>query len=853
MSEHELDARGLFRRDGGSCGALIASIEWAKTSLGPIDAWPASLRTLVATILRSKQPMFIFWGPERIQFYNDAYVPSFGVGKHPAAMGQRAEDCWSEIWSLIQPQIDNAVLQGKSTWHEDAQVSILRNDRLEETYWNYGYSPAYDELGVARGALVTCHETTQRVLAERRRAVLRRLSDRLGACQSYDEIVTEAFGVLRSAAVDVPFALLYRKADDKLDLRSTLGVDLQKQTTLDEWLRAVIAQKDRATEFLRCTIEAPQRFVCEPWPEPPSEVIIVESQRQTPAVLALGVSARLPFDAPYAAFAADLLLEIEQAIERADEHQARLRAELERKAIIEQTPFAAALLSGPELRFAVVNPAYEKLVARRVPIGERLDDVIPELRGTTMLALVRDVYASGTPYVANEHEQELIRDGLGESEQRFLRLTMQPARGSNGEVTGVLVVAVDVSELSRVRRALESSAREREELVRALDAANRAKDEFLATVSHELRTPLNAITGWSKMLQRGDLPAERAKHAVDTIARNAKAQAKIIDDLLDVSRIIAGSLRLDVQSIEVAALIEETLASMQHAIEARGVRFSSTIAADAGVIRGDAHRLQQVLWNLLSNAVKFTPRGGAIAVDVRRVESLVDFSVSDTGQGIAPDLLPRLFERFRQGDGSSTREHGGLGLGLSIARHIVELHGGTITAHSDGPGRGATFSVRLPLSPLRPTPDPEPSDQHPSSPSLESQGDELAGLSVLVVDDEPDSREMLGEMLSQLGAKVFIAGSAREALAVLDREHPHVLVSDIGMPGTNGYDLIRAVRQRSASDNGEIAAIALTAYASAEDQRRALEAGFHKHLSKPIELSELVSSIAGIARSAPAR
>ncbi len=384
--------------------------------------------------------------------------------------------------------------------------------------------------------------------------------------------------------------------------------------------------------------------------------------------------------------------------------------------------------------------------------------------------------------------------------------------------------------------------------------ANRAKDEFLATASHELRTPLNAILGWARLLRAGEVPPDKVARALDTIERNSLVQVELIDDLLDVSRIISGKLRLDVQTVSVTPVIEGALESIQHALQAKDLHFHHVIDANVGPLYGDPQRIQQVIWNLLSNAVKFTPKGGTVRLTVEQVESNLTLSVTDSGQGIPTHLLSSIFERFQQADGSAARVHGGLGLGLTIVRHIVELHGGSIEACSEGEGRGATFIVRLPVSPSVNHPVSGPFRQ-PSIPGGKSHIEhpkELQGLTVLVVDDETDSRELLSEVLQRCGCLVLNAASAAEGLAVLDRASPRILVCDIGMPGMDGYAFIEQVRMRPADKGGRTMAVALTAYTSAEDRRRALRAGFQMHMGKPVDPVEFISVLGNVAQLAVA-
>ncbi|AKT37978.1 PAS domain S-box protein [Chondromyces crocatus] len=421
-------------------------------------------------------------------------------------------------------------------------------------------------------------------------------------------------------------------------------------------------------------------------------------------------------------------------------------------------------------------------------------------------------------------------------------------RGEGGATRAVAIVARDLREQKR----LESERGEllaREKRARAAaEEANELKDHFLATVSHELRTPLNAIMGWTRMLRAGHLPPERHARALETVERNAKAQAQLVEDLLDISRIMSGKLRIEVHPLDLIGVLETALETVRPGAEAKHLTLQTSLGHGAMTVLGDAARLQQVIWNLLSNAIKFTPQGGTVMVRMVRDEGTVALEIEDTGQGIAPDFLPHVFDRFRQAEDSITRSHGGLGLGLAIVKSLVELHGGTIHAESAGEGMGARFSVRLPCVKTREQP-PERGSVPPSG--LEGhEGDcppEIRGMRILVVDDEPDARELLVTMLERCGATVVAAASAAEALEAVGRMRPDLLLADIAMPGEDGYSLIRKVRRLRQEQGSRTLAVALTAHARSEDRTRALRAGFNMHVPKPIDPAELVAVIASLA------
>lgn len=396
----------------------------------------------------------------------------------------------------------------------------------------------------------------------------------------------------------------------------------------------------------------------------------------------------------------------------------------------------------------------------------------------------------------------------------------------------------------------EAAAAEKERLYKEAQEANRLKDEFLATMSHELRTPLTAILGWAHMLRAGHFAGGDPSKALETIERNARAQAQLIDDLLDVSRIVTGKLRLDVRPVDPNSFIEAAIEAVRPAAEARGVRVQKIIDTGVVSVAGDPVRLQQIVWNLLSNAIKFTPKGGRVQVRLERVNSHIEIAVSDTGMGIPEEFLPHVFDRFRQADQRTTRQHGGLGLGLAIVRHLVEMHGGTVRAESEGLGKGAAFTVTLPVSPvyssgvLAERVHPAARDTLP----LYECPERLDDLRVMIVDDEPDTREMLKVGLEQCGANVILISSAAEALAFFENEAPEVLISDVGMPEMDGYELITKIRSLPKERTGRIPAIALTAYARTEDRLQALRAGYDMHVPKPVELAELVAVVASLVR-----
>jgi PAS domain S-box-containing protein len=413
-------------------------------------------------------------------------------------------------------------------------------------------------------------------------------------------------------------------------------------------------------------------------------------------------------------------------------------------------------------------------------------------------------------------------------------------------------VGRDISDVRRMTEALKSHAAE-------LEQVNRVKDEFLAILSHELRTPLTSILGWSRLLRSGRLEKTEHDRAIEIVERNAAAQSKLIEDLLDVSRIITGKLRIEFQPIQLAAIVKEAVDEFRPSAEAKGISLATELDASAGPILGDSTRLKQIVANLLSNAIKFTNEGGRIDIRLERVHAHARLRIRDNGIGIDPAVLPHIFERFKQADSSNTRMHSGLGLGLAIVNHLVREHSGSVTAESPGVGKGTTFTIDFPLAPSDGAMDTvrrgdlypavvqqawKDAEQGPAQSKLE-------GITVLLVEDDGDTRDLIATMLRDFGAQVVEVNSAKDALTTLEREVPSVVVSDIGMSGQSGYDFIKQVRALAPEKGGTVPAVALTAYAGPFDRRRALLAGFHVHLAKPVEPDELLAVIASLGRIAP--
>ncbi|MGD0767037.1 MAG: ATP-binding protein [Tepidisphaeraceae bacterium] len=526
----------------------------------------------------------------------------------------------------------------------------------------------------------------------------------------------------------------------------------------------------------------------------------------------------------------------QSAAER-DESEGRYRS------LIDLSP--DALFVNANGRIVYVNAAAVKLIgaadASQILGRSPLDFVAPQYRAIVESRIRQMANQGGSVPPVNE---ECVRLDGSTFPVEAIAVAV-PWRGGRA----IQVIWRDISERKRSEEeksrllASERAARS------AAEHASRMKDEFLATMSHELRTPLNAIVGWAHLLLQPNHDANDLLQGLSTIERNARVQTRLIEDLLDMSRIISGKLRLDIQRVLPVTIIEAAIDSVKPAADAKGVRLEKILDPLAAPVAGDPGRLQQVVWNLLSNAIKFTPKGARVQVILERVNSHVELTVADTGQGIAAEFLPFVFDRFRQADSSTTRKQGGLGIGLAIAKQLVELHGGSIRATSHGIGQGSSFIVQLPLMAVHAQAG-EADRLHPRAaagivPAAASRS-QLQGLKVLVVDDELDARELIKRVLEDCKAEVLTAGSAAEAMPILVQQKPDVLLSDIGMPQVDGYDFLRQVRAMTAQSGGKIPAIALTAFARSEDRTRALMSGYQVHVSKPVEPAELVATVASV-------
>jgi signal transduction histidine kinase/CheY-like chemotaxis protein len=657
-----------FLAGGGEMGERIRNYPWTESPLGSPLSWPSSLRTSLRILLTTQHPVFIFWGPALICFYNDSYSRSLGPEKHPRILGEAGETAWPEIWSIIGPQIEQVMRGDSATWHENALVPIIRHGELQDVYWTYSFGPIDEQTapnGVG-GVLVICTETTQQVLTERR----------------------------------------------------------------------IAAEREKFAQ------------------------------------------------------------------------------------LFEQAPTFMTVLRGPTHVFELANPGYMKLIGNRPIIGLTLAEALPEAVAQGYLDILDRVYSSGEAFLATAAPFSYEAGPGGEKVQRYLDFVYQPIKDADGKVSGIFVEGVDAT-----HRALADAA---------LRDADRRKDEFLAMLAHELRNPLAPIRNAAELIARrvgGDEPVQRA---AEIVRRQSLQLTRIVDDLLDVSRISMGRIELKHETLLLSEIIDHAIETVAPLAREKSHEISSNAIMTPLHVVGDRARLVQSFANVMTNAAKYTAPGGKIAIRVSADDATVRVQISDNGAGIAPEFLPYLFDLFAQANRTLDRAQGGLGIGLSVVKKLVEMHGGGVTARSDGLGLGASFEISLPRS------------QPPFELAIHSPAAQMVPRRVLVVDDNTDAAASLAVLLEMDGHEVRTAFASHHALTLAASFSPEVVLLDIGLPEMDGYEVARRLRQSPGGRN--ITLVALTGYGQPEDRERTRDAGFDAHLVKPVDFEALDSLLREVPR-----
>jgi signal transduction histidine kinase len=882
--------------------------DWASSSMGDPLAWPSVLRHTVNVMLQSAFPMFVLWGDRLQCLYNDAYVAILG-GLHPESFARSFFEIWPEVEDVIAPIIARA-MAGESVFHENMPVLLDRIGYPDQAWFTFSYSPLADEHGVIHGVLCTCMETTRQARVELRQTFQLEIAERLRGLSNPHLIMQETSRLLaRQLGAD---AVVFgefdetgrtirrhesRGSDDggigNMGVRSAADLGEEMLVLLRNGGVLVIDDLQHGGGNAWIGPEVRARLV-QRWSGSMQSFMIAPIVRNGNLLALLFIEHGQP--RAWMAHEIDLVKEaaaigwhiVEQAraeaalqesvsaLEQLNRVSESVHSELLLEPLLQKVTDAAVKITGAEFGaffHNVVDEQGESYMLYTISgVPREAFSKFPMPRNTAVFGptfegagirrsddITRDPdYAKNAPYKGMPAGHLPVRSYLA-----------APVKSRDGQVFGgiflghrqtgrftaaheTLLHGVSVQAAigiinSRLYQQTQKLLKAEREARANAERESRLKEEFLSVLSHELRTPLNAIAGWSELLRMqraGDADLEKALTVID---RNARAQARIIDDLLDISRITSGNLLLDRQPVETAQLLAETVESLRVEADARQIRIDVFIGGSA-IVHGDAARLQQALSNLLTNAIKFSLKGGAVRAELECTATHVRIVVADQGRGIDPAFLPFVFERFRQADGSISRQFGGLGLGLAIVKSLIELHGGTVEAASDGIGCGARFTIALPVV---------PAGALAAGKLITAAGDRqtagevratLIGLDILVIDDEADTRELLGNVLCDAGATVRAASSVSIAFEQIAAARPHVVLSDIGMPGEDGYAFITRLRaMERAQGLPPLPAAALTAFARPEDVRRALDSGFQVHLAKPLTLSTVISAVESLA------
>ncbi|HVL77620.1 MAG TPA: ATP-binding protein [Noviherbaspirillum sp.] len=828
---------------GGEVRSLMRSLDWSASPLGAPRDWPAALRMTTHLMLDSGFPMFLAWGTDLCFLYNDAYIDILGR-KHPAALGRPFQEIWAEIWPDISPLIARA-LAGETTYAENMPLAMLRKGHMEQTWFTFSYSPLRDEAGQIRGMLCACTETTQQVLADRRQVFQLALGDRLRGLDEPEEIMAAAVEALGQelvaarvgyAEIDVPTDSIHVDRDWTAPPRLAIG---GRVFTLTRFGPALVELLRSGTTLVIDDVQTDPR--CEPYR--PDYAGIGAAAALCVPLIRNGVLSAILYvheaqprhwsghDIRLVQDVADRIwsmVERARAEERRRRAEAALHAQLEAernrlRSLFEQAPSFMAVLRGPNHVFELANAAYLRLIGTRDLIGKPARQVLPDVEGQPFFDLLDRVYRTGEPYFENE-ARLMLQPVQGEPQiERFIDFVYQPLTDASGNVSGIFVDGYDVTE--------------RVHAFAALREADQRKDEFLAMLAHELRNPLAPISAAAQLLRISGNDPDRVRKTSEVIARQADHMTGLVNDLLDVSRVTRGMVKLDFQVQDLRDVVRAALEQTRALLEAKGHAVALDFGADclhAPQVCGDRVRLVQIVSNLLNNAAKYTPDGGRITLRLQVSAGEASLTVSDTGIGIHAELLPHIFEPFTQAERTPDRSQGGLGLGLALVRRLAELHGGSVSASSPGPNAGSSFTLRLPR--VRGTRVVKDAAGPAGAPARR-----VVPLRIMVVDDNEDAAHSLAMLLGAEGHQVSTAARADAALALAREQAPQVCLLDIGLPGMDGYELAR--RLRALSQTRDAMLIALTGYGQPQDRARSFEAGFDHHLVKPAEIRRLLDLV----------
>jgi PAS domain S-box-containing protein len=765
---------------------LIHEFDWGATLLGPLTAWPSRLRVIVDLMLDSAEPMVIWWGPECLQIYNDAYAPRVSGNYKNSALGQSAASTWKHGWAVIEPFVEDVFRTAASKTYDEFAFSIERNGRLEEAYWTYSLTPIRSDDNAVLGVLVLSSEITERTLLARRQQTLDLLRNDLAEVKSLAQLrlACEHAALLNPTDLHgVKVIALHAAAP----MEAEYGVRIKA--------REVGIDVDLAIDFM-------------PSPE-------------------------VALDDRYRTFSEQFSLLAATTQQRIESEARRRTTEAERDRLLLDAPVGAAVMHGENLVYHLVNSVYAAVSGR--PADEMVNkpfiEVYPELQGSPVHEKFKEVYRSGEPFVSEPTLVQIHRNG-GALDDRYFTYNLSPLRTLTGQVYGLMVIAVDITTEVESRSHVERLNVE-------LEAAARAKDEFLAMLAHELRNPLAPIGAAAELLQITALDEKRVRQTSQVIGRQVRHMTALVDDLLDVSRLTRGLVDLDRASLDIRHVVANAVEQVTPLIQARRHRLALHLPPEMTIINGDKKRLIQVVANILNNAAKYTPENGNIVLSVEVHADQVEIKVEDNGIGMEASLVARAFDLFSQAERTSDRSSGGLGLGLALVRSLTELHGGRVSCKSPGPGKGSTFSVYLP----RQVDNKDGSDK-PSGDR--TNGQKVTSLRILVVDDNEDAAAMIAMLLEALGHHVLVEHSSSKALERAIRYAPQVCILDIGLPEMDGIELARRLRARPETAHALL--IAVTGYGQDQDRQRTKAAGFDHHLVKPADIKQLSAILEGFKK-----
>ena len=837
------------------CKTLFRTTDWSRTRFGPVESWPCSLRGYAAMVLDLPTPAILFWGPEQLQIYNDGYGVIMGP-RHPRYFGAPYRDCWPDTYPVIHPWMERVLGAGEVIGVEDTLFPLTRHGFIEEAYFTFTFSPLRDDDGAIAGILQPVVETTRAVLARRRAETLRRLAPTPHAAN----VIADALAALAADDKDLPFVLLYRRGGDgALALGGGRGVgDGAALATPPPIVRAVLDDGRPRELDAEALLGRPHAG---PWPEPTRRALVLPIRRspsdRPSGVFVFGLSPRLPLDDHYRQFLEAVARELAASFDAEEatgaqtallsrERSARAEADAQRArlhSIFMQAPTGITILRGRDYVVELANPVVCRLWGRSEEqvLGRPLFEVLPEVAGQGLEALLDGVRTTGVPYVGTELPVKVARLEGGGLEEVFFSFVYEPMWDAGGNVEAIIVIATDLTTQVRARQRAEALTAEVEAARQTAESANRAKDEFLAMLGHELRNPLSPILTALELIRlRDDGSAIARERAI--IERQARHMARLVDDLLDVSRITRGKIELKKERIELCEIVAKAIETASPLLERAYHQLATHVPTRGLAVDADPARLTQVFANLLTNAAKYTEGGGSITVSAERRGDEIVASVADTGRGIAPEMLPRIFGLFEQERQNVDRSEGGLGLGLTIVKSLVELHGGRIEAESEGRGCGSTFTVRLPAA--TGTAALASSDAHPMPPPPLPPVAERP--TVLVVDDNEDAATLLAETLETLGYAPCVAFDGARALVLATQARFDAALVDIGLPVIDGYEVARRLRELPGWRDTSL--IAITGYGQDSDRRQSSAAGFDHHLVKPIDLTALAALLESTRR-----